>query len=249
MKNTVNIANVQINNVTLEETLSFILEQIQNKRNIYITNPNVDIVMRVQKDPQFANYYHHASLCVADGVPILWAARFLGTPLKEKISGSDLVPHVCRLAAQKGLKLFFLGGRPGAADAAREKLLQQYPQIQICGTYAPPFGFEKDNKELEKICQMILEAKPDILFVGLGAPKQENFIRDYYQKLNVPVSMGVGVTFEFIAGIVKRAPKWMQGCGLEWLWRLLMEPKRLWKRYLIDDMPFFFLILKQKFQQ
>lgn len=242
----VNIGNVIIDNLTMDEALRSIETFIANRKPCYITNPNVDIVMRYNKDKEFARYYDEGALCLADGTPILWAAQFLGTPLKAKISGSDFVPRVCELANAKRYKIFFMGGRPGAGEAAQKKLLESLPNIQIVGTYAPPFGFEKDEKELAHIATMIKQAKPDILFVGLGAPKQERWIKQYHQELGVPVSMGVGVTFEFIAGIVKRSPKWMQHAGLEWLWRLCMEPRRLWKRYLIDDMPFFWLIVKQK---
>jgi N-acetylglucosaminyldiphosphoundecaprenol N-acetyl-beta-D-mannosaminyltransferase len=246
MNKKVNIGNVLVDNVTMQETLDAIEGFVAKGTPCYITNPNVDIVIRYNRDDEFERYYKEGALCVADGVPILWAAKFLGTPLKEKVSGSDLVPRVCELAHAKGYKLFFLGGRPGAADAAKRKLQESLIDLKVVGTYAPPLGFEKDESELRKIALMIKEAKPDILFVGLGAPKQERWIKQYHQQLAVPVSMGVGVTFEFIAGIVKRAPKWMQKIGFEWLWRLSMEPGRLWRRYLIDDMQFFGLILKQK---
>lgn len=246
MNERVNIGGINIDNVSMVQTLEVIEQFVVAQKPCYITNPNVDIVIKYNSDPEFKRYYDEGALCVADGVPILWAARFLGTPLKEKISGSDLVPKVCALANLRGFKLFFLGGRPGAADAAKAKLLETLKDIKVVGTYAPPFGFEKDEAELQKINRMIKEAKPDILFVGLGAPKQERWIKRYHQELGVPVSMGVGVTFEFIAGIVKRAPKWMQSVGLEWFWRLCMEPGRLWKRYLIDDMQFFGIIMEQK---
>lgn len=246
MKERVNIGGITIDNVSMAQTLEAIERFVAERKPCYITNPNVDIVIRYNSDPEFARYYDEGALCVADGVPILWAAKFLGHPLKEKVSGSDLVPRVCELANRKGFKLFFLGGRPGAADAAKAKLLETLKDIKIVGTYAPPFGFENDEAELAKINRMIQEAKPDILFVGLGAPKQERWIKRYHQQLGVPVSMGVGVTFEFIAGIVKRAPKWMQSVGLEWFWRLCMEPGRLWKRYLVDDMLFFKIIYKQR---
>lgn len=245
MKERVNIGGITIDNVSMAQTLEAIERFVSERKPCYITNPNVDIVIRYNSDPEFKRYYDEGALCVADGVPILWAARFLGKPLKEKVSGSDLVPRVCELASRKGYKLFFLGGRPGAAEAAKAKLLEALKDIKIVGTYAPPFGFEKDEQELQKISQMIKDAKPEILFVGLGAPKQERWIKRYHQELGVPVSMGVGVTFEFIAGIVKRAPKWMQSVGLEWFWRLCMEPGRLWRRYLVDDMLFFKIIYKQ----
>jgi N-acetylglucosaminyldiphosphoundecaprenol N-acetyl-beta-D-mannosaminyltransferase len=242
----INIGNVLMDNVTMQETLDAIERYIARGSPCYIITPNVDHVIIYNRDVEFEICYNQAALCLADGMPILWASKFLGTPLIEKVSGSDLVPRLCELAHIKEYKLFFLGGRPGAAEAAKQKLHQTLINLKVVGTYAPPLGFEKDELELKKIALMIKEAKPDILFVGLGAPKQERWIKKYYQELGVPVSIGVGVTFEFIAGIVKRAPKWMQSTGLEWFWRLCMEPGRLWKRYLIDDMQFFGLILKQK---
>lgn len=243
----VNVGGIKIDNVSMAEALKAIEELVAARKPCYVTSPNVDILIRYRRDREFARYYDEDALCLADGVPIMWAANFLGTPLKEKISGSDLVPKVCELANRKGYKIFFMGGRPGAADAAKAKLLETLKDIKIVGTYAPPFGFERDAAELQKIADMVKAAKPDILFVGLGAPKQELWIKRYHEELGVPVSMGVGVTFEFIAGIVKRAPVWMQNIGLEWFWRLCMEPGRLWKRYLIDDTQFFGIILQQKF--
>lgn len=243
----VNVGGIGIDNVSMAEALKAIEELVAARKPCYVTSPNVDILIRYRRDREFARYYDEDALCLADGVPIMWAAKFLGTPLKEKISGSDLVPKVCELANRKGYKIFFMGGRPGAADAAKAKLLETLKDIKIVGTYAPPFGFERDAAELQKIADMVKAAKPDILFVGLGAPKQELWIKRYHEELGVPVSMGVGVTFEFIAGIVKRAPVWMQKVGLEWFWRLCMEPGRLWKRYLIDDTQFFGIILQQKF--
>jgi N-acetylglucosaminyldiphosphoundecaprenol N-acetyl-beta-D-mannosaminyltransferase len=245
----INICNVLIDNVSMQETLEIIEGLITRGEPCYITNANVDIIVRCNRDPEFAQYYREGILDVPDGVPVLWAAKFLGTPLKEKVSGSDLVPKVCALANRRGYRIFFMGGRPGAAEAAKLKLQEILKDLKVVGVYSPPFGFENDPVELKKMSRMIKEAKPDILFVGLGAPKQERWIKQYHKELGVPVSMGVGVTFEFIAGIVKRAPKWMQSAGLEWLWRLMMEPRRLWKRYLVDDLQFFKLLVKQKLER
>jgi N-acetylglucosaminyldiphosphoundecaprenol N-acetyl-beta-D-mannosaminyltransferase len=245
----INICNVVIDNVSMKETLSTIEDLIAKKKPSYLVNSNVDTIVRCNRDAEYSEFYSKGVLNIADGVPIMWAARLLGSPLKEKVSGSDLVPRVCELANAKGYRIFFLGGRPGAADLAKEKLQGILKDLKVAGTYAPPFGFENDQAELERISRMIREARPDILFVGLGAPKQERWIKKYHEALGVPVSMGVGVTFEFIAGIVKRAPRWMQVIGLEWFWRLLMEPGRLWKRYLVDDMQFFGLLVKQKLER
>lgn len=242
----VNVANVQIDNLTFKEVLDKVEDFVQKREPCYLVNPNVDIIVKCNRDPELAQYCEEAALTLVDGTPVLWAAKYLGHPLKEKISGSDFVPRVCEWASGKGYRVFFLGGREGAAQKAREIMERRYPGLQIVGTYCPPFGFEKDEAENQRIKDAVKAAAPDIVFVGLGCPKQERWIAQYHRELGIPVSMGIGVTFEFIAGMVKRAPKWMQTAGLEWLWRLCMEPQRLWKRYLVDDVQFLPLILKQK---
>lgn len=248
MKNVI-ISTIKIDNLTFGEAISSIQELIKNKIPSYVVTPNIDHIMITLRDKEFKKIYESASLSLADGMPILWAAKFLKTPLKEKISGSDLFVKLCKIAAEKEYRLFFLGGKPGSASKAAELLGGRYPKIQIVGIYSPQFGFEQNEAENKKIVKMIKDSKPDILFVALGAPKQEKWIYKYKDEYNAPLSIGIGAAFEFFAGVVKRAPKWMQNAGLEWFWRLMMEPKRLWKRYLVDDMKFFWLIFKQKLRQ
>ena len=246
----VDICNVKIDNLSIQTAIKAVEHLIKAVGGgAFVVTPNVDHIVNLQEDEEFRHIYRNASLVLADGVPLLWAAKFLGTPLKEKISGSDLFPKLCAIAEKKEYRLFFLGGRPGAALKASEILRAKYKKMQIVGVYSPPFGFESDKNENDKIVRMIKSAQPDILFVGLGAPKQEKWIYKHRKELNVPVSIGIGVTFEFITGFVKRAPLWMQKAGFEWLWRLMKEPNRLWKRYLIDDMKFFGLVLKQKMKK
>lgn len=235
-----------IDNISFQEAVDRIQQMISKRIPAIVLTPNVDHIVKVQKNNYFSKIYQHADLTVADGVPLIWAARFLGTPLKKKISGSDLFIRLCDVASKKGYRLFFLGGRPGAADLAAKNLRQQFTGIKINGIYSPPMGFEYDPKEQVKIIELIKKSSPDILFVGLGAPKQEKWIYENKVKYQVPVSIGIGVSFEFVAGLVKRAPKWMQKNGLEWFWRTLIEPKRLWRRYL-SDMIFFYLIWQQKY--
>jgi N-acetylglucosaminyldiphosphoundecaprenol N-acetyl-beta-D-mannosaminyltransferase len=248
-KNEIVICGTRIDNVTMVEAVERIGDLVRARKPSYAITPNVDHLVKLQQDADFRKIYSGASLVLADGVPLLWAAGFLGTPLKEKVSGSDLVPELCEASAKKGHKLFLLGGRPGAADKAKEVLERRYPSIRIVGTCCPPVGFEKNQEESRKIDEAIRTAAPDIVLVGLGAPKQEKWIHQNSQRLEIPVSIGVGVTFEFIANMVQRAPKWMQSVGLEWFWRLVMEPKRLWRRYLVDDPKFFVLVWKQKFSK
>ena len=242
----INICGIKIDNVSLDEAVRAISAIVQSRKPSYIVTPNVDHIVKLQKDPEFRDIYSNAALVLPDGMPLLWAAKFLGTLLKEKISGSDLFPRLCEAAAEKGYKVFFLGGREGAAARSAEVLKAEYQKLNVAGTYCPPFGFEQNEAENDKIVQMIKTASPDVLFVGLGAPKQEKWIYKYKDRYQAPLSIGIGASFEFMAGMVRRAPIWMQKSGLEWFWRLMMEPTRLWKRYLIDDMLFFRLILKQK---
>ena len=240
------LGGVQIDRVTMAEALVRIEDLAETGRGAFVVTPNADHIVKLQKDSGFREVYRHADLVLADGMPLIWAARFLGTPLPERVTGSDLFPRVCQMAAARDYGLFLLGGRPGAADRAGEILRERYPGLRIVGTYCPPFGFEHRPEENQKITALIRAAEPHILCVGLGAPKQEKWIFQYREAVGVPVSLGIGVTFEFVAGMVRRAPVWMQKTGLEWLYRLLMEPKRLWRRYLVDDPAFFYFIFKQK---
>lgn len=249
MSERIEIVGVPFDNITWDECLAKFDELIAKRSPVYVITPNVDHIVKLHKNPSYRKVYDEAALNLADGVPVMWAAKFLGTPLKDKISGSDLLPVMCKVAAEKGYRLFFMGGRVGAADQAAVEFCQRFPGLQIVGTYCPPFGFEKDEAENTKIVNIIRDAKPDILFVGLGAPKQENWILRFLHQYNVPISIGVGASFEFAAKMVKRAPVWMQKAGLEWFWRILMEPKRLWRRYFIEDMQFFPLLFKQKFSK
>jgi N-acetylglucosaminyldiphosphoundecaprenol N-acetyl-beta-D-mannosaminyltransferase len=242
----IDLMGVKIDDVTMDEAVSKIDALVDARKPVYVVTPNVDHVVKLQRDAEFRRIYAGAAVVLADGMPLLWAGRFLGTPLKEKISGSDLFPKLCARAAEKGRSIFLLGGRPGAADTAAQVLAVRHPGLKIAGTYCPPMGFEKDPAESAKIVRRLKESRADLLFVGLGAPKQERWMATFKDDHGIPVSVGVGVTFEFTAGMVKRAPAWMQRAGLEWLWRLLMEPGRLWKRYLIDDMPFFWMMLRHK---
>jgi len=244
--NKVDICGVKIDNVSFQCVLDKIDIFIKEKSGVYIVTPNVDHIIKLQKDGEFQQVYRDASLVVADGMPLLWAAKFLGTSLKEKISGSDLFPKLCAVAAEKGYKVFLLGGRDGAAQKAADALKRRHSGLKEVGCYCPSFGFENNEAENELIVRMIKQAGPDILFVGLGTPKQEKWIYRFKNKYQVPVTIGVGASFEFVSGVVKRAPLWIQRLGFEWFWRLAMEPKRLWKRYLVEDMFFFRLIMKQK---
>ena len=243
----VNICGIKIDKYGFNKVVELIINNaIAGTRPKYVVTPNAQHIVTLQKNAHFREIYRHAFLAVPDGVPLLWAARLLGTPLEGRVNGTDLFEELCGAAAAKGLRVFLLGGRPGAAQKAANLLVARHPDLKIVGIYCPPYGFEADAKELANINKTVKNAAPDLLFVGLGAPKQENWIYANYQELGVPVSVGIGVSFELVGGMVTRAPKLMQKTGLEWLFRLIMEPRRLWKRYLVGNTIFVWLVIKQR---
>jgi N-acetylglucosaminyldiphosphoundecaprenol N-acetyl-beta-D-mannosaminyltransferase len=243
----VNILGIELDNLGLEDILKLIEDFISNGIPRYIVTPNVDHLILRRKDIEFEEAYKNASLIVPDGVPLLWASRFLGSPLMGRVNGTDLFLKISELSAKKGYGIFLLGAEEGVAEKTAMVLRDKYPNLRIAGTYSPYFGFEKDRDENEKIVHLIRESHPDILFTSLGSPKGEKWIYRYYKSLGVPLSLNVGASFDFVSGRVKRAPIWMQRNGLEWLWRLFKEPGRLWRRYLIRDIGFFYLVFRQRF--
>ena len=238
--------NTEIDNVTMKEALEAIDELIHEERSAYVVTPNVDHIIQIERGGSLSEVYKHADLILTDGKPLIWIAKWYGTPIKEKISGSDLFPRLCQLAAQKGYRMFFLGAAEGVAAKAAENLIRKNPGLQVVGTYSPPFGFENNEDEMARIKRMILDASPHILIVGLGCPKQELFILNHKDELGVPISLGLGASLDFEAGNVKRAPRWIADHGFEWLYRITQDPKRLAKRYLIDDVKILRLAIKYK---
>lgn len=240
------LLNTYINNVSTEEAIYAIEEMIRSDVKSYIVPVNIDVIVKIENDSYLKEIADNADMVLVDGKPLIWIARWNKNPVKEKISGSDLVPLLCKRAEEKGYSLFIIGGKEGVAQKAKIKLEKDMPGINIVGTYAPPYGFEKDEDELNKINEMIAEAHPDILIVCFGCPKQEKWIYENYKKYGARVSLCAGATVDFIAGVVDRAPKWMSDYGLEWFYRFLQEPKRLFKRYFIDDIKIIKLIWKYK---
>lgn len=230
------LMNTEIDNLTMDETLDAIDSLIKEDNCSYVVTPNVDHIVQLEKDEELKRVYENASLILTDGKPLIWISNWYKTPIKEKISGSDLFPRVCDLAAKKGYTMYLLGAAEGVADKAAKNLMNKYKGLNIVGTYSPPFGFEKDKLELKKIERQIQEVHPDILIVGLGCPKQEKYMYHHCKELDVPISFGLGASIDFEAGNIKRAPRWMSEHGLEWLYRITQDPKRLAKRYLVDDM-------------
>jgi len=240
------ILGINLDYITMRATLNCISKMVEEGGKHLIVTANVDHIITLQSDAEFRRIYRNASLALCDSTPVLWASYYLGQPLPERVAGSDLVPRLCALAAQKGWGLFLLGGDPGVAEAAAAKLHSLYPQMKPVGFYSPPFGFENNQQEVEKSIRAVAEQNPDIILVGLGAPKQEKWAIRAMPYLNARVYLGVGASLDFIAGTRSRAPRWMRVSGLEWFYRFIQEPGRLWRRYFIKDPLFFKLILKQK---
>ena len=214
----------------------------------YVITPNAQHIVLLEKDDRFRRVYDGADLVVADGVSLLAAARFYGETLRERVAGVDMFHDLCGLAAENGLRVCLLGGRPGSAELARAALERQFPGL-LCETYCPPQGFERSLSALEDVDEAVRAARPDLLFVALGAPKQEYWIAERGLKLGVPVCIGVGGSFEMVAGVVKRAPRWMQEAGCEWLYRFYQEPRRMWRRYLIGNVQFAAIVLRQRMRR
>lgn len=238
--------NTYVNNITLQETLTTVEQMIQDNKKAYVVAVNVDVIIKIEQDDYLKKIVDEADIVLTDGKPLIWISKLHKRPVKEKVSGSDLVPSLCALSAEKKYTVFILGGREGIAEKARQQLEKTYPDIRIVGTYAPRFGFEQDEKELDKINGLISEAHPELLIVCLGCPKQEKYIYENYQKYNAKVSICAGATVDFLAGNVKRAPQWVSELGFEWFYRFLQEPKRMFKRYFIDDMKVIRLMWKYR---
>lgn len=238
--------NTYIDNITMEEAVDRIDDIVQNEMGQYVVTPNVDHIVRLEKDAEFREIYRQARLILTDGQPLVWISKWLRTPIVEKVSGSDLFPKICERAAYKGYRVFLLGAAEGVAAKAAENLKRKYDGLNIVGVYSPPPGFEKDEREMQNIYDMLNSYKIDILIVGLGSPKQERFVFAARRYLQIPVSLNLGASIDFEAGRIKRAPKWVSRIGGEWLFRLIQDPKRLAKRYLVDDLTIFKICLKYR---
>ncbi|MFZ5918247.1 MAG: WecB/TagA/CpsF family glycosyltransferase [Chloroflexota bacterium] len=230
------ILGVPIDDLTMPQAMdrigAFITAARRDGRLRQIATVNADFVVKSFQDPELLDILQHADMLTADGMPLVWGARLLGVPLEGRVTGADMVPALAQRAAQEGWSLYFLGAAPGVAARAGEILQERYPGLEIAGVYSPPLStiFEMEPAIVERINA----SGADVLLVAFGNPKQEKWINMHRTALTCAVAVGVGGSFDFIAGQTKRAPAWMQKSGLEWLYRLLQEPRRLWKRYVVD---------------
>jgi len=245
----VELLGMPVHPVRFDEAVHMLLALAHGDQPAYAVTANVDHVVRFARHPEIRHLYERAHLVVADGTPLVWASRLLGRTLPERVAGSDLFPALCARAAEQNLSIFLLGGAPGTARRAAQMLQAQHPHLRVVGTCCPNYGFEKDPPEASRVVDAVGAARPDILFVGLGSPKQENWIVENIAACGAKLSIGVGISFSFVCGDVARAPRWMQRAGLEWLHRLCQEPTRLWKRYLLRDVVFLVLVLKGLWQR
>ncbi|MEX2016719.1 MAG: WecB/TagA/CpsF family glycosyltransferase [Candidatus Hydrogenedentales bacterium] len=236
---------VDMHSVTLEDVFSVIDAQIKAQRPSYIVTPNVDHICRLQYDAVFQQAYRASVLSLPDGVPIIWASHFFRKPLQQKISGSDLVYWLSEHAARRGHRVFFFGAPPGVAQDAARRLRKRYPGLRVAGAYCPPLGFEQLAHQSAAALDANRAPQPAICLVALGTPKQELWMHDSHRELGVPVLLGIGAGLDFVCGTAKRAPRLMQRMGLEWLWRLCHDPRRLAPRYLMHDSQFLLLLLHE----
>ncbi len=216
-------------------TVSQWCREARGERCRYVVTPNVDHAVMFQTNLALQESYREASLVLADGAPVVLASRLLRKGLPERVAGSDLVPALFEAASLEcPLRVFLLGAAPGVGDRAAEAIGQRWAGVDVVGTYCPPLGFEQDASENEQILQAVAECEPDLVLIGLGAPKQELWIHQHADRLEAKAALCVGATIDFLAGEKSRSPRWMRRTGLEWLHRLATEPTRLARRYSRD---------------
>ena len=224
--------------VTQPECLDIVTQGLRRGRGGWIVTANLDHLRRSTMDTAYARAVAEADLVVADGMPLIWASWLRGTPLPERMTGADLIWSLSEALAAEGRSIFLLGGDPGTPDATRQVLLSRYPGLRIAGTVCPEPGFEQNERQMADLKRQLLSSRPDLVFVALGCPKQEYLIQSLRSILPRAWWMGVGISFSFVCGRVKRAPRWMRKCGMEWAYRLSQQPRRLAKRYLVHGIPF-----------
>lgn len=234
----IEVGGVRFDPLTLDETIARVVAEADAGRGGWVITANLDHARRARVEPEYRAMLSEADLVVADGAPMIWASRLQKTPLPERVAGSSMVAPLAAAAAGRGLSIYFLGGTPGTAQAAADLLAQQSPGLVVAGTQCPPMGFEDDPAEMAKIRDGLAQARPALVYVALGSPKQERLIRELRGDFPAVWWLGIGISLSFLTGEVQRAPSWMQRCGLEWCHRLAQEPRRLAKRYLVHGLPY-----------
>ena len=232
------LRGMKIHMVSLKQAVDYLMQCAAENTGGWVVTPNLDILRRYTRSVSFRNLVATSTLNVADGMPLIWASQIKGQPLPGRVNGTDLMIDVCRAAASTGKSVFFLGGNVGSAQKTAQSLQRDFPELKIAGCHCPEFGFENSIENVDEIANILTDAGPDFVFVGLGSPKQDVLINMLRLKLPTTWWLGVGVSFSFVAGELPRAPDWAKKSGFEWLYRLCSEPRRLFKRYLVTGVPF-----------
>jgi len=237
-KTRISLMGMEIDRVTEQQVVSAITDSLSNGRGGWVITPNLEHLRRFHREETLQHYFEEADLVLADGMPLVWASRLKGTPLPARVAGSDLIWSVSMEAARRGRSVFVLGGTRETGWQAARRLQERCAGLRIAGMVYPPHGFERDPWAMEQIVEALDAAKPDIVYVGLGFPKQEGVIAFLRERFPKTWFLGIGISIGFVGGQVARAPAWMQRMGLEWLHRLAQEPRRLGRRYLLHGLPF-----------
>lgn len=232
------LLDLELDALQERQVLDRIFASLEWGKGGWVITCNLEILRQHTTEPQLRPLFAKADLVVADGMPLVWASRIARDPVPERVAGSSLIFPLCGMAALGRRSVFFLGGNPGTADAAARVLARRYPGLEIAGTMCPPFGFERDPAQIEAIRDRLRDANPDLVLVCLGAPKQEYLIDLLRHDLPGAWFFGLGISFGFVSGEVRRAPLHLQNLGLEWLHRMAQEPGRLFRRYVLDGIPF-----------
>ena len=240
------VLGIRFHRLRIVETVEILRGFISERTPHQICMANAHTVALSQKDPALRDLLNKADLVLADGMSIVWGGRWVGAQLPERVAGPDLMGALCKESAQHGYRIFLLGSTPENLTALSKALQRDNGMIQFAGTYSPPFCEQIDESENERIMALLRESRADILFVGMSAPKQEKWIAENLHRLPVSIAIGVGAAFDFLSGRIPRAPSLMQKIGLEWLYRLYCDPRRLWRRYLYSNAIFLSCLLKQK---
>jgi N-acetylglucosaminyldiphosphoundecaprenol N-acetyl-beta-D-mannosaminyltransferase len=246
LPDTVNILSVNISTRNLSETMDLFRMWIASGQKKRICVTPVNCVIWAYDQPQLRSVYNSAAMNLPDGVPLVWASKLLGKSIHGRVTGLDLLPQFAKIGNDERYRFFLLGAKEGVAAHLAEHLSSQYPNLQIVGHYSPPFAKTFSDEENRKMINMINAVQPHVLWVSLTAPKQDYWIASHFDQLNVNIAIGVGGAFEVTAGLIKRAPRWMQKAGLEWFYRFAQEPRRLFRRYLIEAPRFIPLVLLQR---
>lgn len=232
----------KIDNVSMAETLDIVAGFIRARRPHQHVVVNVDKLVKASRDEELRRIINACDLVNVDGMPVVWAARLLGKPLKERVAGIDLFEALMRRAAEQGWRVFLLGARRHVVDEVAATYVRRYPGLVLAGVRD---GYWQGEQEEAEVVRMVADSRADLLFVAISSPKKERFLGKYQAEMKIPFAMGVGGSFDVATGRVKRAPGWMQRAGLEWFYRFLQEPRRMFQRYFIDDMAFLWLLIKE----